>query len=229
MEAPCSSTGWVLSCHVSVLMPASSDLNMNSTCLLSPGRITPGWEEKQKGGLSTGWKIKYDELIQGQTVCDVRMAAAGVCYLWACTRGGVEIEMWTLCFWLQIREAAWQGKLLPAVEDGCAALIVQLQVGRGSFSSWGLKDYCGTDSHLFLISESWRMRRWDELKQQTCSNKNNNCRLLLWVFIFNRNKVFMLLISFTCFSFAVLYIHDKLPKLNRVFFHIESLPINKRL
>lgn len=49
--------------------------------------------------------------------------------MFACTRGAVEIEARTLCLGLQVRKAAWHEKLLPVVEDGCAALILQLQVG----------------------------------------------------------------------------------------------------
>jgi len=56
-----------------------------------------------------------------------------------CTRGRVEVEVLTLCPRSLYRKAACHGKLLPAVEDGRAALIVQLQVRRGSFTSRGLK------------------------------------------------------------------------------------------
>lgn len=49
MEAPCSSTGWVLSCQISVLMTGFSDLNRNSTRWVSPGRMTPTGNRKQQG------------------------------------------------------------------------------------------------------------------------------------------------------------------------------------
>ena len=73
----------------------------------------------------------------------------------ACTRVAVEIEAGSLCLRLQVLKAARHDKLHPAVEDGRAALVVQLQVGRGTFSHQGLKDQRGADSYLSLISECW--------------------------------------------------------------------------
>lgn len=57
-----------------------------------------------------------------------------------CTRGGVEVEVQAFCLGYQFSKAVHHRKLLPAVEDGSAALIVQLQMGKGKFSSRGLKE-----------------------------------------------------------------------------------------
>lgn len=164
MEAPCINTGWVLSCHSSLVMPGFSDLNMNSIRWVSPGRITPwmGGEAKRKAGLSTGWKTRYD----GMTNIVWRKSGASRCLImFACTRGALEIEARTLCLWSQVTKAAWHEKPLPVVEDGCAALILQLQVGWDSFSSQGLKDYCGADSYFSLIDERWRAGRFHKSKR----------------------------------------------------------------
>lgn len=168
MEAPCSSKGWVLNCHSSVLMPGPSNLNMNSTRLVTPGRITPGWEEKQDGkvdGRVEYWLKDVFGLAHGTNSVWHKSCGSRCLIVFVCTRGGVEVEVLSLCLWLQVRKAMWQGKLLPTEEDGCAALIAQLQVRRGSLSSQGLKDYCGTDSYLALISKCWTITNWDNSKQ----------------------------------------------------------------
>lgn len=159
-EAPCSSTGWVLSCHSSVSIPGFSDLKINSTCWVSPGRITPGQvgEEKRQPG-SSGWRlIDWWTDTQTNSVWRKRVAAGVWLCLCVCTRGGIEVEVRVHCLWFQLSKAVRQGKLLPAVEDGCAALIVELQVGQSSFSSHGLKEYCGTDSYVSLMNECWRIQ-----------------------------------------------------------------------
>lgn len=40
------------------------------------------------------------------------------------TRGGIKVEVHFLCLQTQIRKIVWLGKLLPAVEDDSAALIM---------------------------------------------------------------------------------------------------------
>lgn len=48
-------------------------------------------------------------------------------------------------------EGLQRSQLLPAVEDGCAALVVQLQVRGDHFSSQGLEEYGGADSYFSLM------------------------------------------------------------------------------
>lgn len=55
-------------------------------------------------------------------------------------------------------------QLLPAVEDGGPALIVQLQVRQSFFSSKGLKDDCGIDPYLSLVNE---LRKQETVQSNT--------------------------------------------------------------
>lgn len=112
-----------------------------------------------------GWQTLYDRVVSGASRCLI---------IFACTSGAVKIEGRTLCLWLQVRKAAWQEKLLPAVEDGCAALIVQLQVGWDSFSGQGLKDYCGADSYFSLINKHCRARMIYTSKQHRSQDSAAN-------------------------------------------------------
>lgn len=72
-------------------------------------------------------------------------------------------------------------QLLPAVEDGGPALIVQLQVRQSFFSSKGLKDDCGIDSYLSLVNELRKTR--DSSKQYKQIRTNVPCKtwcVLVW-------------------------------------------------
>lgn len=53
-----------------------------------------------------------------------------------------------------MRYAGGGVELLPSVEDGCAALVAQLQAGRGYFSRRGFEEDGRADPHVSLTDKS---------------------------------------------------------------------------
>lgn len=116
-------------------------------CQGGPHLHSRGRKNKKRKGRLTEWVT----LRVGQTTCDAKAVAAGD-HDCVCTGGEIEVEGRVELLFYQVFRAQWgHSLLLPVVEDGCVALVVQFHVRGENLISLRLKEKWGADSYFPLF------------------------------------------------------------------------------